>query len=91
MSDKLSKNLSLLSKQIDEERLTGLEAKVWETINQNKTSGFGFDRLMLLRVASIALVLFIGGVVGADQKHTDPVLMAFSNAPVYSIMSMIKN
>jgi len=91
MTDNLSKKLSLLSNQVKTDRLVGLEARVWEAISLEKHSTPLLGAVMMLRAASIALVLLVGGIVGANQKPSDPVLMAFSKAPAYSVMSMLKN
>jgi len=92
MTDKLDILLSELSAP-DQGRLTGLETRVWQCIENARTASgpFAYFSAMPLWLKSlpIATTLLIGGTIGASAAAISNDLDAFSSTPSYSISKIM--
>lgn len=88
MTDTLKQVLATLPKP-DEQRLVGLEARVWQRIESAKPYAYFTGLPLWLKSMPIATTLLFGGVIGASATPAPSDLDVFSAAPVYSISQIM--
>lgn len=86
--DQMLKQLNQLNQHIDPPQLNTLEANVWQQI-KNRTASSVNTITLFWRTATLSLVLFTGGLVGANVTTSDETLVVFSSTPTYSVMALL--
>ncbi len=89
MTEKLDKYLQSLPEP-DESKLVGLEARVWQRIEQSRSFFTDFLNLPLwLKSLPVISALTFGGVIGASAVPANNELDIFSSSPSYSVSKLI--
>ncbi len=86
--DKLDTYLKALP-PVDENRLAGLEARVWQRIDASKAKMYFSGLPLWLKSLPVAAALLFGGVIGASAMPAQSDLEVFSTAPAYSVSNMM--
>ncbi|MBL4616124.1 MAG: hypothetical protein JKY46_00370 [Robiginitomaculum sp.] len=88
IKNNIDQMLRQLNQHVNPPKLNTLEANVWQKI-ENRTANTIGNLSLFWRTAILSSVLFAGGLVGANATTNDPALVVFSNAPAYSIMTLL--
>ena len=88
MTEKLDILLSELSPP-DQDRLVGLEARVWQHIENSRPFAYFTALPIWIKGLPIATTLLISGTIGANAAPVSDEMDVFSSTPSYSISKIM--
>ncbi|GEM_PF-6147850 len=73
----------------DESRLVGLEARVWQQIENSRPYAYFSALPLWLKSLPVLSALVFGGVIGASANPAGNDLDVFSSTPAYSVSNLM--
>ncbi|PHS21919.1 MAG: hypothetical protein COA85_12255 [Robiginitomaculum sp.] len=90
MTDKFHRLIKTLQLEEHTDRLINLEARVWLRIDTVRPGPRVLFSLQAARVLPVVIALVLGGAAGARSMTSHEQLSAFSAAPAYSVLQLVK-